>query len=117
MLSAGQEDASRGREGRFGPTDQRQRTLQIYRLYLVIVVVTIGGKVDTAETGVGGDYELSTVSPKIVAPKLIHFPTLSFVGNLNKLTAPLPCTVWHPGKMHKLTKTPIESTEDKIVVI
>ena len=37
-------------EGRFGPTDQHQRTLQISRLYLVTVAVTIGGKVDTAET-------------------------------------------------------------------
>ena len=40
-----------------------QRTLQISRLYLVTVALTIGGKVDTAETGVGGDYELSTVTP------------------------------------------------------
>ena len=38
-------------------------TLQIFRRYLVIVVVTIRGKVDTAETGVGGDFELSTVAP------------------------------------------------------
>ena len=37
-------------EGRLGPTDQRQRTLQICRLYLVTVGVTIRGKVDTAET-------------------------------------------------------------------
>ena len=29
----------------------------------MIVVVTIGGKVDTAETGIGGDFELSTVAP------------------------------------------------------
>ena len=50
-------------EGRFGPTDQHHRTLQISRLYLVTVAVTIGGKVDTAETGVGGDFELSTVAP------------------------------------------------------
>ena len=28
----------------------RQRTLQISKLYLVTVAVTIGGKVDTAET-------------------------------------------------------------------
>ena len=49
-------------EGRFGPTDQRQRTLQKSRLDLVIVAVTIGGKVDTAETGVGGDVELSKVA-------------------------------------------------------
>ena len=27
------------------------------------VAVTIGGKVDTAETDVGGDFELSTVAP------------------------------------------------------
>ena len=53
-------------EGRFGPTDQRQRTLQKPGLYLVIVAVT-----------------------------------LSSVGNLNKLTAPLPCTLWHPGKMQE----------------
>ena len=51
------------REGRFGPTDQRQQTLQISRLYPVTVAVTIKGKVDTAETGVGGDFELSTVTP------------------------------------------------------
>ena len=50
-------------EGRFGPTDKRQRTLQISRLYLVTVAVTIGGKVDTAETGDGGDFKLSTVAP------------------------------------------------------
>ena len=29
----------------------------------MIVVVTIGGKVDIAEMGVGGDFELSTVAP------------------------------------------------------
>ena len=29
-------------EGRYGPTDQRQRTLQKSRLYLVTVAVTIG---------------------------------------------------------------------------
>ena len=28
----------------------------------MIVAVTIGGKVDTAETGVGGEFELSTVA-------------------------------------------------------
>ena len=50
-------------EGRFGPTDQRQRTLQKSRLYLVIVAVTIGGRVDTAETGIGGDSECSTAAP------------------------------------------------------
>ena len=49
-------------EGRIGPTDHRQRTLQTSGLYL-IVAVTIGGKVDTAETGVGGGFELSTVAP------------------------------------------------------
>ena len=43
------------REGRFGPTDQRQRTLQT-------VAVTIRGKVDTAETGDGGDFKHSTVT-------------------------------------------------------
>ena len=51
------------REGRFSPTDQRQQTLHISRLYLVIVAVTMGGKVDTAEMGVGGDFKLSTVAP------------------------------------------------------
>ena len=50
-------------EGRFGPTDQHQRTPQISRLYLVIFAVTIGGKVDTAGTGVVGNFELSTVAP------------------------------------------------------
>ena len=30
---------------------------------MVIVAVTIGCKVDTAETGVGGDFERSTVAP------------------------------------------------------
>ena len=50
-------------EGQFGPTDQHQRTLQKSRLYLVIAAVTVGGKVDTAETGVGGDFELSTEAP------------------------------------------------------
>ena len=50
-------------EGWFAPTDQRQRTLQKSRLYLVTVAVTVRGKVDTAETGVCGDYELSTVAP------------------------------------------------------
>ena len=50
-------------EGQFGPTDQRQRTLQKSRLYPVIVAVTFRGKVETAETGVGGDSELSTVAP------------------------------------------------------
>ena len=29
----------------------------------MIVVVAIRGKVDTAETGIGGDFELSTVTP------------------------------------------------------
>ena len=43
-------------EGRFGPTDQHQQTLQISRLYLVTVAVTIGGKVDVAETSDGGDF-------------------------------------------------------------
>ena len=37
-------------EGRFSPTDQRQWTLQKSGLYMVTVAVTIGGKVDTAET-------------------------------------------------------------------
>ena len=50
-------------EGRFDPTDQRQRTIQKSRLYLVTVAVTVGGKVDTAETSVGGDFELSSVAP------------------------------------------------------
>ena len=42
-------------EGRFSPTDQHQRTLQKSRHYRVIVAENIGGKVETAETGVGGD--------------------------------------------------------------
>ena len=50
-------------EGWFGPTDQHQRTLKKSRLYLVIVAVTIGGKVDTAEMGIGSDFERSTVAP------------------------------------------------------
>ena len=50
-------------EGQFSPTDQRQQTLQKSRVYLVIVAVTIRGKVDTAQTGVGGDFECSTVAP------------------------------------------------------
>ena len=29
----------------------------------MIVAVTIRGKVDTAETGIGGDFERSTVAP------------------------------------------------------
>ena len=62
-------------EGRFSPTDQRQWTLQISRLYLVTVAVTIGGKVDTAETGDGGDFELSIVAP------------------LDKIDSPFPCVV------------------------
>ena len=52
-----------GTGGQFGPTDKRQWTLQITRLYLVTVDVTIGGKVDTAEKGVDGDFKLSTVAP------------------------------------------------------
>ena len=59
----GREDASRGQEGRFGPTDQHQWTLQKSRLYPVVVAATIRGKVDTAETDVGGDFKLSTVAP------------------------------------------------------
>ena len=47
-------------EGPFGPTDQRQRTLQISRLYLVTVAVTIG---TLHMTGFGGNFELSTVAP------------------------------------------------------
>ena len=35
------------------------------RLYLVIVVVTMGGKVDTAETGVGGDFG-PHLTPKVM---------------------------------------------------
>ena len=63
------------------------------------VAVTIGGKVDTAETGDGGDFKLFTVAP---FDKSIHrFLTLSSVGTLNKLTAPLPCTLSHPGKMQE----------------
>ena len=60
-----------------GEGDQRQRTLQISRLYLVTVVVTIGGKVDTAEKAVGGDFELSTVAP------------------LDKIDPPFPDVVFH----------------------
>ena len=41
--------------GHIMPSDQRQWTLQKSRHYLVIVAETIRGKVDTAETGVGGD--------------------------------------------------------------
>ena len=63
-------------EGRFGPTDQHQRTLQISRLYLVTVAVTIRGKVNTAGTG----------DVKLLLTKEIHyFLTLLSVGNLNKL--------------------------------
>ena len=61
--------------GWFGPTDQRQWTLHISRLYLVKVVVTIGGKVDTAETSVGGDTEFSTVAP--LEKSIHHFPITS----------------------------------------
>ena len=39
VLSAGLEDASRDGESQFGPTDQRQQTLQISRLHLVTVAV------------------------------------------------------------------------------
>ena len=46
---------ARDGEGQFGPSDQRQRTLQKSRHYLVIVAETIRGKMDTAEIGVGGD--------------------------------------------------------------
>ena len=42
-----------GGDGRYGPPDQPQRTVQESRLYLVIVGETIGGKVDIAETGGG----------------------------------------------------------------
>ena len=66
-----------GGEGRVSPTDQRQRTLQESRLYLVTVAVTIRGKVDTAETGVGGDFELSTLAP------------------LHKIDQPFPYVVVH----------------------
>lgn len=51
-----------GLRGSVQPTDQRQ-TLQRSRLYLVIIGETIGGKMDTAETGFGGDFELFTVAP------------------------------------------------------
>ena len=97
MLSAGWENASRGRRGAFGPTDQRQ-TLQISRFYLVTVVVTIRGKVDTAETG-DGDFKLFVVAP---LDKIDRFLTLSSLGNLNKLTAPLPCSLWLTVKMQEL---------------
>ena len=46
-------------------------------------------KVDTAETGVGGDFKLSTVAP------------------LDKIDPPFPYVVvrmklkWHPGKLHE----------------
>ena len=49
-------------EGRFSPTDRCQRILQISRLNLETVAVTIGGKLDTAEMGDGGDFKLSTVA-------------------------------------------------------
>ena len=66
-------------EGRFSTTDQRQRTLQ--RRVLVVILNS---------------------SQKLLFTKSIHCVlTLSSLGNLNKLTAPLPCTLWHPGKMHK----------------
>ena len=86
-------------EGRFSPTDQRQQTLQISRHYLSRVAVTIGGKVDTAETGVCGDFELSTVAPldKIDPP----FLYVVICRKFKKLTVQLPCTLWHPGKMHE----------------
>ena len=55
----------------------------------MIVAVTIGAKVDTAETGVGGHFELSSVAP------------------LDKIDPPFPYIVvrrkLNPGKMHKLT--------------
>ena len=51
------------REGRFSPTHQHQWTLLKSRRYPMTVAVTIVGKVDTAETGVGGDSERSTVAP------------------------------------------------------
>ena len=57
------EHASQDGACRFSPTDQRQQTLQKSRLYLVTVAVTIRGKVDTAETGIGGDFECSRVAP------------------------------------------------------
>ena len=47
-------------EGRFGPTDQHQPTVYKFQLYLVVVGETIGSKVDSAKTGVGGDPDLST---------------------------------------------------------
>ena len=65
-MSGGRDESMRSRrdgrmqagdgEGRCGHTDQRQRTLQISRLYLVTVAVTIRGTLDTAETGDGGDF-------------------------------------------------------------
>lgn len=58
-----------------------------------------GGRVDAAETGVGGDSELSTVAP------LTHIVPYPLTPNLNpylcrkpKLKEPLPCSLWHPGK-------------------
>ena len=56
-------------EGWLGPTCQHQQTLKRSRLYQVTVAVTIGGEVDTAEMGVGGDFELSTVAH---LDKIIH---------------------------------------------
>ena len=73
---AGRMQAGDG-EGQFGPADQHQRTLQKSRFDLVIVAVTIGGKVDTAETGVGGDFECSTTVP------------------LDKINPPFPYVVVH----------------------
>lgn len=64
------------------PSDQRQRTLQKSRHYLVIVAETIRGKVDTAETGVGGDVKLPTVT---LAPLDKINPPFPYVVLLRKL--------------------------------
>ena len=53
MLLVGREDASQDGEGWFGPTSTDSSEIQTL---LVTITVTIRGKVDTAETGVGGDF-------------------------------------------------------------
>ena len=76
-LSAGGEDTSRGRRGsvRDGPSEQRQWTLQKSRHYLMIVAETIRGKMDTAEMGVGGDFN-SQGSRGVL--KSLNFDNLNF---------------------------------------
>ena len=81
-------DARRGRWGLVRTHWPASMDSSDIQTVLVTVVVTIGGKVDTAEAGVGGDFELSTVAP---------LDKIEKIGNLNKLTALLPCMLWHPG--------------------